>query len=786
MKIFHSFSFLFLSVFGISQAQPVVLVDSTINNYNLNTSIAYYFDESAAKGIKDVLKISKEEFTINDVDDIRVGFVQSALWMKIKIKSTLPYRDEYIISFKDPSIYKLEMYIVSDSSIKKYLSGVAFSQNDRQLKGNRSGFKVSLLPGKELTLYFRAESVNKMTLTAHLQKETLYHQDLIKERVFLGIFYGVMLMLLFYNSLMFVTTRLRIFAYYGAYVLFVAIFTGAADGMTGEYLHFFVSWKDGYQDAVSATISNILGLMFMLIFLDVNKWSKTYYRVVIVFMIISGISCFVLIELRNQMVFEVLIFSGFIQLVLLLIGSIRAVIRKVPQSGYYLVANLLFSLFIIIFILNLLRIVPYIFIVQYSIHLGYGLSVIVLSYGLGARIYTVYQKLLTQEQEKQEIVKQKNEELEEQVMIRTNDISLKENNLRAIIDNHQDSIWLIDDQYNLIDFNTVFNQSWRTVFGKDLIRGINIMDQIPIENLKSLWKVRYDTTLDGKVGVYQDHYTIGESPRVMEIRTFPIFQNNKIRGISLFSADITDREEAQKQLTDQNKMLIKVNQELDRFVYSASHDLKAPLASILGLINLAKLEDSKKDRFNYFSMMETSISRLDQFIKDIIDYSRNARIDIENTKIEIKDIINNAFEDLKYINTKEKVNPIITVEQNHDFISDHLRIKMIVRNILTNALKYGCPLDRNNILEITAHINKSKLILSIKDYGPGIDKAYHGQLFDMFFRANETTSGTGLGLYIVKEAVVRLGGKIQIDSENGNGAEFIVEIPNKKNKLSEG
>ncbi len=421
---------------------------------------------------------------------------------------------------------------------------------------------------------------------------------------------------------------------------------------------------------------------------------------------------------------------------------------------------------------------PYSFWVQYSIHFGYGISVIILSFGLGVRIYSVYQQLLKKEHEKQEIIKQKNEELEEQVALRTNYLAEKERNLRAILDNNNNSIWFIDNHYQLIDYNTSFGEAWKVSYGESLQIGVSLLEQIPVQNLKAQWKVRYDSALEGNSNTYLDKFTINEKTHHFEIRLFPIIQNEKVVGASVFTSDITDRIEAQTILKDQNDMLTKVNQELDRFVYSASHDLKAPLASILGLINISKIEKDEKSREQYFKMMETSISRLDQFIKDIIDYSRNARIEIKADKINIKDVINSCFDDLKFAMVEDKISANIQISSTTDFYSDNTRIRMVIRNLISNALKYGSPKERNNTLDIIADVNKERLMLSVKDYGPGIEKRYHDKLFDMFFRANENSLGTGLGLYIVKETVQRLGGKIKLESEVNKGANFIIEIPN--------
>lgn len=764
-------------VFGQSE---LVITDET-NQLYINDYLFEYRDQKGDATIELISQLPKSQFKDLADKSQRYELTHDKIWYKLKLKSTLTYSRTFVFNFADPSLYGLEMFVNVDGDFQHYLSGTSTPQSEKQLKGNKNCFQIVVHPGKEMDIYFKMYSENKMTLDCQLVNQTTFLNTFYRQRAYLGFFYGSMIILLIYNILMLITTRFTVFGYYGLYVLFIAIFTGAADGYTPEFLHFLVVWKEGYLDAATATITNVLGLMFMLKFLDVHKWSTKFYWTVAGFMLFMGFGGLILLLMDEQIIFEFLSYTGLIQLALVIIGGVRGVLNKAPQAGYFLAANATFGVFIVLFILNMFRLVPYSFLVQYSIHFGYGISVIILSFGLGARIYSVYQELLIKEQKKQEIIKQKNEELEEQVAIRTNYLAEKESNLRAILDNNNSSIWFVDSQYRLIDFNTSFKESWRKFYGHDLQLGVSMLDQMPIQNLKAQWKIRYDSVFEGEGATYQDNFNVDGKVKTFEINFFPIIQEDKVVGATVFTADISDRIEAQTILKDQNEMLTKINQELDRFVYSASHDLKAPLASILGLINIAKVEKDDVGRAKYFEMMEISISRLDQFIKDIIDYSRNARIEIEANKIDIRGTIDSCFEDLKYAMDENKIKPKIQISSTADFHSDNTRLRMIIRNLLSNALKYGSPKEKDNPLDISVDISKERLILSVQDYGPGIAKKYHSKLFDMFFRANENSHGTGLGLYIVKETVQRLQGRIQLQSEKNQGAKFIIEIPNMNN-----
>ncbi len=757
--------------------RPVAsLVDTKV--IDLNPHLSYFIDEKGKMTYEEVSKLGTRQFTPFNDDGFRLEATKATVWLTFDIKNLNEYALQYILEFIDPTIYDITLYTEYRGGLIVARGGAGLTQNERQIPGNRLAFRIPVEGKAQQRVFIKTQFVMKTTFNAKLLTEKTFFAKQSKERFFIGLFYGSMFLVLVYSILLLITTRLRLFAYYAGYVFAVAVLTGAGDGITAEFLHFWVEWKQGLQDAASTAIANILAMMFTIAFLEIKSWSKRVYFVAIIYTLLTGFISLILLLLHNPIIFDVLSIASLIQIVFTIYAGVRGVKNRIPQAGFFLWANIAHGFFIVFFTLSMFRVIPYNFLAQYAIHLAYGSSAIILSYGLGVRMYSFYKKLLEQEVEKQEIIKQKNEELEEQVTIRTNYLTEKEGNLRSILDNHNNAIWLIDEQYQLIEFNTVFNRDWEMAYGKSLERGKSMVEQIPIHNLKSLWKVRFDAALDGEPGVYQDTYTLDNQRHIYEIRTFPIIQDKKVRGVSLFSANITERINAQNQLKEQNEMLKKVNQELDRFVYSASHDLKAPLASVLGLINIAKLEKDENARHQYYEMMAVSIARLDQFIKDIVDYSRNARLELEYKKVDIKEVIQSSFEDLKFAIEDKQLTPKINIESKAELYTDEVRLRMIVRNLLSNALKYGCTSPTDNVINIDAKVTEEKLNFSITDFGPGIDKKHHEALFDMFYRATEISMGTGLGLYIVKETVEKLSGKVAIDSELGKGATFIVELPN--------
>lgn len=266
-----------------------------------------------------------------------------------------------------------------------------------------------------------------------------------------------------------------------------------------------------------------------------------------------------------------------------------------------------------------------------------------------------------------------------------------------------------------------------------------------------------------------------------------VLKSNLVRLPSAISNSLKQKEgeykkkKAEKTLRKQNEELVKINKELDSFVYSVSHNLRAPLMSVLGLLTLARSDDQKYDVgiAKYFNMMEYSIHKLDNTLKEILDYSRNARSEIKNEKVIINQLIDDGFERLKYLDGSDKIEKHIAVDGTCTFYSDNYRLAVIINNLISNAIKYRDATKEKSFINIDIKITEASLSLLFEDNGIGISMEYVEKIFDMFFRATERSEGAGLGLYIVKETVDKLGGTVTVESVLGEGVTFKIEVPNR-------
>lgn len=237
----------------------------------------------------------------------------------------------------------------------------------------------------------------------------------------------------------------------------------------------------------------------------------------------------------------------------------------------------------------------------------------------------------------------------------------------------------------------------------------------------------------------------------------------------------------EEMLRKQNEELVKINKELDSFVYSVSHNLRAPLSSVLGLVNVARLEgkQNKETTDHYFHLIEGSVLKLDKTLQEILDYSLNVRTDLEIAEVNVEKLILECFEQLKYLKGHDSIDLQVKVKKDRPFYSDAHRLSIIFNNLITNAVRYSDQLKNSHQIIIEASIHHTSAKVTVWDNGIGIAPSHLPNVFNMFFRATEKSEGAGLGLYIVKEMIAKLKGAIAISSMPQEETLVTFTVPNK-------
>lgn len=224
--------------------------------------------------------------------------------------------------------------------------------------------------------------------------------------------------------------------------------------------------------------------------------------------------------------------------------------------------------------------------------------------------------------------------------------------------------------------------------------------------------------------------------------------------------------------------LKKSNEELDNFVYRVSHDIRAPLSSVLGLVELMAHEKDPAQLKQYLQMAASSVNKLDGFVKDILNYARNSRMKIERQEINFSALLDNVLEELQYMSHAGRLRIIRDIQIKSPHYNDPRRLHIIFRNLFSNAIKYQNMREPDPYVRIKITTEKEEAVITVEDNGIGIAADQVDKVFDMFHRGSDVSTGSGIGLYIVKETVEKLCGCICLQSSLGAGTTFTIKLPN--------
>jgi signal transduction histidine kinase len=205
--------------------------------------------------------------------------------------------------------------------------------------------------------------------------------------------------------------------------------------------------------------------------------------------------------------------------------------------------------------------------------------------------------------------------------------------------------------------------------------------------------------------------------------------------------------------------------------------MRSPLMSILGVIKIARLEGNQSNTKAYFDMIEESVDRLDGFIKNIIDYYQNKRINLHYSEIDFQDMVDFCIQN-QLQNAPSEINFNVEIAQTLPFTSDKLKLGIAISNLISNGIKYQDHSKTKKELSVKVTVDATRATIRIEDNGIGIQEGETENIFKIFYRATNRNPGSGIGLYVVKDAIDQLNGTIEVQSTYGQGSIFELKIPN--------
>lgn len=249
-------------------------------------------------------------------------------------------------------------------------------------------------------------------------------------------------------------------------------------------------------------------------------------------------------------------------------------------------------------------------------------------------------------------------------------------------------------------------------------------------------------------------------------------------GISVFFRDITQQRLDRASLDTLGLQLRQKDEELEQFVYSVSHDLKSPLVTVQGFLGLM-VDDLENENYegvqDSAARLKSATEHMGALIEDLLKLSRVGKMVGDFEEVDPKEVVDKILSNLTHrINAKGAT---VEVQDNIPHVVCYkMGFRRALENLLTNALKYGCPEPGGRIL-VGGDTDGSNILIFVEDDGPGIDAAYREKIFLLFQRLTKSEKGTGMGLAIVKKIMHLHSGTCWVEESPGGGSRFILSFP---------
>lgn len=235
-------------------------------------------------------------------------------------------------------------------------------------------------------------------------------------------------------------------------------------------------------------------------------------------------------------------------------------------------------------------------------------------------------------------------------------------------------------------------------------------------------------------------------------------------------------QETKLELINRNKELKQLHSELDRLIFSTAHDLTGPLSNILGLVDLAKSDPENTNE--YLKHIETSAKKLRIISRNAVSYHQNKRIEQQIQKVRLNSLISSVLKEFEFQPSYNRVKISINSNNQNSCYTDKTRLRFILNCLISNALNYQDNSKEINQIEIDTSVSQKQITIKVADNGVGMDLDTNSRYFDIYYRGHKQSTGSGIGLFIVKEAVNILGGTLHVQSKMDEGSTFEITLPN--------
>jgi signal transduction histidine kinase len=226
--------------------------------------------------------------------------------------------------------------------------------------------------------------------------------------------------------------------------------------------------------------------------------------------------------------------------------------------------------------------------------------------------------------------------------------------------------------------------------------------------------------------------------------------------------------------------LVKAKSAIEQFIYSCSHTLRAPLKSIAGLVYLLKNSDTHKDidpKF-FLESIEKTVEKMELVLNDLELFLSNSRHTVTTQVVDVKSVVREVIAGTQPLHGENKIDFSIACQQPVPFFSDKNRLEIVLSHVVSNAIQFQDESKGKIKIGIQIKVTSSSCSIHVRDNGIGISSSVLPHIFQLFYRGSNKSTGSGVGLYIVKEVLNKMGGTIIVRSTESKGSTFHISIPN--------
>lgn len=651
--------FLFLCSFRLVGQPFYPLSDSTVI-HRVDDAVSYFIDTANEATINHV---SSQDFQgrFNPSNgNLRFGYLKPNLWLKVQTRTASP-ATQWLLEIPAPFLEYVDFYqLTKDGKWHHSRAGYYVRQSSREISHTNHVIPLRFLADSTNVVYIKIAGRSPKTFPIFISEETRFYVKTRYEDIGYGLFFGILLVMFFYNLLLFVKLKQTNYLLYICTIVCTFFIFAAASGYGGKFLWPETPGINFYAGRLTLGIMIIFLSIFTIRFLEVKKYSKVLYYVLASLVPLGIVAVLLVLTETMSSAGNNLI---TVSTIVFLITGIYCRVKGNKTATYFIAAWTFYLTGGLLLTLRNSGVLDYNFWTTHFVEIGAALETTIIAFALGDR-YRRYK------QEKEEIqllalkVQQEaTERLEMKVTERTEELSRTNLELQAMLEKNQLQTQIIENK----------------------------------------------------------------------------------------------------------------NAELDSFFYRISHDLKGPIASMLGLSSLARRDIQDSSARAYLDKQHVQAERLNNIVSGLIKLTKLNDTALQKEKIDFQKLIDECIHSLQDLPEFPRISFRTQIDADLIIFSEWTLLNAIVQNLVENAIKYSS--DDGAYVDIKVSSDAHYLKICVADNGHGISAEHQSKIFDMFYRANHHSKGTGLGLYILKRSVDRLGGEISIESEPGVGSTFTVRLP---------